>query len=363
MNSTVKHITFTALILSLAASAYAFDDSATDALLGNVEAYLSSAKSVGQYESDLKARLKAIDSIWALGEMGSPQVMEKLKQFYAESDDTIRMNLLVSIGKLKPNPYSAPYLRAVAASPEESGFVRAAAFEMLDILGESPAAENFVPSDKPGIERGDMIFRGGIFGALDPEAQKHLPVGHVGIFTGTEVRNGRLYVMISDANSNDSIPPGVRNISSWENFTGHFKHPYYGNRTSAIRPSEAQRDQIVRMAREMGTRGLRYNTTHFSQKGPKEYDCVGYTEYLYEQAGLNPTEDKHETGPNWPLTPWEQFEATNSNIQNGTPHLPSAETAAGTVPAGAAAILNNGLFGISSEQPEIATNVTSKTTD
>jgi hypothetical protein len=108
----------------------------------------------------------------------------------------------------------------------------------------------------------------------------------------------------------------------------------------------------------MGTRGLRYSTTHFKQKGPYEYDCVGYAEYLYEQAGLNPTEDKRETGPGWPLTPWEQFEATNSNIQSGPQHAPPAKAPDAAVPAGAAATLKNGLFGISGGQEDIATHLT-----
>ena len=106
------------------------------------------------------------------------------------------------------------------------------------------------------------------------------------------------------------VPGGVRNIRSWKDFLLHFTYPYYGNRTTRVRPTAAQREKIVQLGLKMGKMGLKYDVTHLSQKGPLIFDCVGYTEYLYEQAGLNPTPDSFEYGWGWPLTPYEQFSAT-----------------------------------------------------
>jgi len=337
---------------------------AVDALLSNVESYLASARSKGPYEDNLKARLKAIDSIWALGEIGSPQVMARLEKFYAASDDVIRMNLVVSMGKLEPNPHAAPYIRGVAASAGAAGFVRAAAFEMLEELGQNIPAAGLVPSAAAGIESGDIIYTGGRLGTIGSWLSTDLPIGHAGIFAGTEVKNGRVFVLIADCVPNNFIPPGVRNINSWKNFTHHFKYPYYGNRTSRIRPSREQRQAIVKLAREMGTKGLRYSDSHFSQKGPEEFDCVGYTEYLYEKAGLNPTDNSYETGLGWPLTPWEQFEATDVNAAPVIPYFTSSKTAAGAyTPRPAFGTLEKGLFGVSGEQIEINMDITPERAD
>jgi hypothetical protein len=71
--------------------------------------------------------------------------------------------------------------------------------------------------------------------------------------------------------------------------------------------------------------GHHYSDTHFSQKGPADFDCVGYTEAAYEAAGLNPTPDEYETGWGWPLTPSEQFDFTVSNVRRGAPALPYRE--------------------------------------
>ncbi|HNW44031.1 MAG TPA: hypothetical protein PKI19_05965, partial [Elusimicrobiales bacterium] len=195
MNHTFKTLTLTAALFSFAISAQASaeeqgnvppelvsasltslegiqaagetkNETATGALLSNVESYLAASRAKGPYEDNLKARLKAINSIWALGEIGSPQVMTHLEKFYAESDDVIKMNLLVSMGKLAANPYAAPYLRAVASDAGAAGYVRAAAFEMLEELGQDFTAAGLVPSAADGIESGDLIYTGGIIGNI-----------------------------------------------------------------------------------------------------------------------------------------------------------------------------------------------------
>ncbi|OGS59151.1 MAG: hypothetical protein A3J79_08340 [Elusimicrobia bacterium RIFOXYB2_FULL_62_6] len=285
---------------------------AVDMLVKNVEVYLAGGGR-GHYEADIKRRLAAINAIWSLGEIGEPAVMNKLRDFYAESDDVIKINILISIGKLKKNAAAAPYLRAIAASTSESETVRAAAFEMLGELKEEPRTSLVVRSRAVGIEKGDMIYTGGIVGTISGWFMPDMPVGHAGVFTGTAVENGRIKILITDCVPNNFKPGGVRNIESWKNFTHHFMYPYYGNRTTSPRPTAEQRVKIVARGLELGKKGLKYTNTHIPQKGPEVFDCVGYVEYLYEQAGLNPTPDKLETDWGWPLTPSEQFDATVAN--------------------------------------------------
>jgi hypothetical protein len=289
------------------------DAAASEALLANVASYLSGQALKGSYEDDLRARLKALDSIWALGEIGEPRLMDKLSDFYAEADDVVKVNLLISMGKLRRNSKAGPYLFGVAASPAESDIVRAAAFELLDKVGYPSTVINVQPSSRAGAEKGDLIYTGGIVGTISGWFNTMIPVGHAGIFAGTEIKDGKINVVIADCVPNNFKPGGVRNVRSFYDFTHHYMYPYYGNRTPKVRPTAAQREAIVALALDYGGRGLRYDNDHLSQKGPDTFDCVGYTEFIYESAGLNPTDDSYETGWGWPLTPYEQFEATVSN--------------------------------------------------
>jgi hypothetical protein len=338
MNGTFKNLTFISMLLCFTAQAYATGslpednqprsettilmqkamdlssdtgtrDAAVDQLLANIEAYQYSNKSVrrGPYENNLQARLKAIDSIRSLGEIGDPRLMSKLSSFYTEADDVIKMNLMISIGKLKSNAKAGPYLFNVAANPGETEVVRSVAFEMLEHVGYPSTVINLTPSKETGIEKADLIYTGGITGTISGWVSPDLPIGHAGVFIGTEVKDGKIGVLIADCVPDNFKPGGVRNIDSWNNFTHHFMYPYYGNRTTASRPTAAQRERIAKLAVSMGKQGLTYSDTHASQKGPLKFDCVGYTEFLYEAVGLNPTENSYETGWGWPLTPWEQF--------------------------------------------------------
>lgn len=347
MHGTFKNLTLTAVLLSFSISAYATNalpvddtrhksettvlmqqamdeasdsstrDSAVDALLANIENYQSAAKSTnkGVYEDNLKARLKAIDSIWSLGEIGDPRLMSKLSKFYGEADDVVKMNLLISMGKLKQNSKAGPYLFGVAANPQETAVVRSVAFEMLEHISYPSTVLNLVPSREVGIEQSDLIFTGGITGTISGWVSPDLPIGHAGLFVGTEIKNGKISVVIADCVPDNFKPGGVRNIDSWNNFTHHFMYPYYGNRTTPVKPTAAQRERIAKLAIELGKKGLTYSDTHGSQKGPVKFDCVGYTEFLYEAVGLNPTENSYETGWGWPLTPWEQFIALKPNVK------------------------------------------------
>ncbi|MHB0996010.1 MAG: HEAT repeat domain-containing protein [Elusimicrobiales bacterium] len=296
----------TAILLE---QAQAGSEAAVVELLANIEDYKSGDGNKGAFEDNLKARLKAIDSIWALGEIGDPRLMAKLEKFYADSDDVLKMNLVISMSKLEKAAKAGPLLRAIAADPGEAEVVRAVAFEALDLIGSPAAIPGLERSGRAGIEKADLIYTGGIVGTVSGWFSPDLPIGHSGVFVGTEAKDGRINVVIADCVPNNFKPGGVRNIYSFYNFTHQYKFPFYGFRSTVPRPTAAQRERIVAHGLELGKKGLKYNDTHFTQKGPVEFDCVGYTEFLYESAGLNPTPDGYETGVGWPLTPWEQFMA------------------------------------------------------
>ncbi len=289
---------------------------AVKTLLANIENYQLSTRNGhnGPYEDNLKERLKAIDSIWALGEIGDPALMARLKSFYKESDDVLKVNLLISVGKLAKNEKAGPFLLKIAASGKETESARSAAFEMLVFIGQPASIANLARSANPGIESGDIIYTGGIVGSIGGWGNQDLPIGHAALYDGVEIKNGQMHIVVSECVTNNRVPGGVRNAYSWHDFTHDFRYPYYGNRTTPVKPTAAQRARLVQLGLEMGKKGLKYNDTHFSQKGPLEFDCVGYIEYLYEQVGLNPTDDKYETGLGWPLTPWEQFISVRPNL-------------------------------------------------
>lgn len=290
---------------AIRAAGEARNEFAVEALLANLDDYRAGSGNRGLYEDGVKARLKAIDSVWSLGEIGDPRLMDEFSKAYTQADDIIKINLIVGMGKLKKNEKAGPYIYNIAADVKETEVVRAAAYEMLEHLGyPAPAASR---SASVGMEKGDLIFTGGIVGTVSGWVSPDMPVGHSGIFAGTEIKDGRLRVVIADCVPNFFKPGGVRNIYAWHNFTRQYEFPFYGNRTSKIKPTPAQRDQIVKLGLAMGKLGLKYK---LFKKGPVEYDCVNYTEFLYEKAGLNPTDNSYESGAGWPFTPWEQFEAT-----------------------------------------------------
>lgn len=68
---------------------------------------------------------------------------------------------------------------------------------------------------------------------------------------------------------------------------------------------------------------VRYDGSHNNQKGKWfssgsywEFDCVGFTERIYEDIGLNPTSNSFESGWGWPLTPGEQRSDGNLVVTN-----------------------------------------------
>lgn len=279
---------------------------AAEALLANVSEYQADSLRRGPFEDNLKARLKAIDSIWSLGEIGNPKVMSRLMKMYKGSDSTLKINIAIGAGKTASKG-SEEFLYGIAANPQEDNVVRAAAYEMLgDRRGPAPDL-----SARNGMEKGDIIFTGGVFG-IPQDWIGDLPIGHVGLYGGTEVKDGKIVVVIYDCVPDNFKPyGGVRKIFSFTNFTHQNHYAFYGNRVPRKRPTAAQRDLIIKAA--VSKLGHHYADAHFSQKGPDIFDCVGYAEYAYEAAGLNPTPNDQETGWGWPLTPAEQFAATFPN--------------------------------------------------
>lgn len=301
---------------------------AAEALLAGVKEYSAANLKRGPYENNLRARLKVLDAIWSLGEIGNPKVMEKLLKLYGEADDVVKINMVIGAGKTKSESASR-FLYKIAGMTMESGVVRAAAYEMLEAnKAPAPAAQ---PSLAEGMERGDLIFTGGIFGVPQPIVGD-LPIGHAGLFGGTETSGGKVVVVIYDCVP-DSFKPygGVRKIFSFTNFTHQNNYAFYGNRVSRLRPTAYQREQIIKAA--IAKVGHHYSDSHFAQKGPEDFDCVGYTEYAYESAGLNPTPNKEETGWGWPLTPAEQFAATTANPRAAAAAVQPLIPPAGTAPS------------------------------
>jgi hypothetical protein len=341
--------------------AQAGSEAAVNELLANIEDYKSGASvNKGPYEDNLKARLKAIDSIWALGQIGDPRLMTKLTKFYNDSDDVLKINLIISIGKLKNNAKAGPYMFNVAADARETEVVRAAAFELLEHIGYPSTVVNLQRS-ATGIDKADLIYTGGITGSISGWFSPDLPIGHAGLFVGTEAKDGKIKVIIADCVPDNFKPGGVRNIDSWYNFTHHYMYPYYGNRTTKVKPTAEQRERIAKLGIAMGKRGLHYSDTHFSQKGPVDFDCVGYTEFLYESVGLNPTENSYETGAGWPLTPWEQFISVQPGpLKPASPiivpnqHIVTPNQGIITNAFGA---LNNAFGRKSADLPEVSTDI------
>lgn len=326
---------------------------AAEALLGTVETYQSQKR--GPYETDLRARLKAIDAIWALGEIGEPRVMAKLLDMFYSVDDTLRINMVVGAGKTKSRG-AQDFLTKVAGNLAESNVVRAAAYEMLE--------QNKAPMPAPrlsqasGMEKGDLIFTGGIFG-VPQNWIGDLPIGHAGLYAGTEIKDGKVVVVIYDCVP-DSFKPygGVRKIFSFYHFTHRNIYAFYGNRVTRPAPTPAQRDLIIKAA--VAKVGHHYSDSHLSQQGPEDFDCVGFTEYAYEAAGLNPTPEDQETGWGWPLTPAEQFAATFANARPVLPTMGPIKAAAGPSQSildnGAAGLLNS--FGLKAqERAEVKTDI------
>jgi len=102
-----------------------------DALFANIESYKINSLNKGPYEENLKAKLSAIDSIWSLGEIGNPIIINRLAKLYATSDEVLKVNIVISIGKTKTKK-AIKILQNIADSTKEADLVRATAWEIID---------------------------------------------------------------------------------------------------------------------------------------------------------------------------------------------------------------------------------------
>jgi hypothetical protein len=80
--------------------------------------------------------------------------------------------------------------------------------------------------------------------------------------------------------------------------------------------SQAQQNSLKARIDYFASYRVRYDGNHVNQKGKWfgsywEFDCVGFTERIYEDIGLNPTSNSYESGWGWPLTPGEQRDGAN----------------------------------------------------
>ncbi|MDT8285667.1 MAG: hypothetical protein RQ748_01050, partial [Elusimicrobiales bacterium] len=281
------------------------NEHAVPLLVANIEAYLGGAGIKGAYEDDFRARMSALNAVWALGEISGTKVLSELQRLYSSSDEVFKMNIAFSAGK-QDSGKASTFLRGIAGSADETEIVRSAAFEMLDRLGRAGGVSNAPSSARSAVKTADLLFTGGIVGTVSDWFNDMLPLGHAGIYGGTKVENGMILPVIYDCVPNNFKPGGVRTVG-WYNYTHHLKYPVYAIKTSRTPPTDRQRAAIIRAA--LAEQGKEYSDSHLSQKGPDAFDCVGYTEYAYETAGVNVTPDKQETGWGWPLTPAEQYDA------------------------------------------------------
>lgn len=280
------------------------NEHAVPLLVANIESYLGGSGNKGAYEDDFRSRMSALNAVWALGEISGTKVLSELQRLYSSSDEVFKMNIAFSAGK-QTSGKASTFLRAIAGSADETEIVRSAAFEMLERLGRAGGISTAPSSARSAVKKADLLFTGGIVGTVSDWFSDMLPIGHAGIYGGTKVEDGRILPVIYDCVPNTFTPGGVRTVG-WYNYTHHLKFPVYAVRTSKRAPTERQRDMIIRAARSV--QGIEYSDTHLSQKGPDAFDCVGYTEYAYERAGINVTPDNYETGWGWPLTPAEQYD-------------------------------------------------------
>jgi hypothetical protein len=204
-------------------------------------------------------RFAALDAIWALGELHDSASVPVLEAMVASADHTVRLNLLAALKKLDP-----------ARQGTDA--------EFNDEISSS-------------IAPGDILFREGVFGVFS--SSPDLPVGHTAVFTGMENGTPMMIHAVSGGVAKDSMDVFISG------------HPYYGNRTTAVPPTEEQRAGILSWLYKQ--LGKPYDTWHSTQKGPDKFDCVGLSEAAYEAVGLNPTPDELEEGPGWPLEPYEQY--------------------------------------------------------
>ncbi|HBE88676.1 MAG TPA: hypothetical protein DDW67_06005 [Elusimicrobia bacterium] len=302
------------------------NEHAVPLLVANIDSYLGGSGNKGAYEDDFRARMSAINSIWALGEISSPKVMGELRRIFSSSDEVFKLNIAFSAGKQETSK-AAPFLRDIAGSVNETEPVRSAAFEVLERLGQAGGVQSSPSAVPSAMKKADLLYTGGQTGTISDWFTDMLPIGHTGIYGGTKIEDGKILPVIYDCVPNYFKPGGTRTVG-WYHYTHHFNYPLYAVKTTRTPPTDRQREAIIRTA--LALQGKDYGLSHTEQKGPDTFDCVGFSEYAYEQAGLNVTPDEQETGWGWPLTPAEQYDAA-VNVRAPAPGVWAQQTPSGVV--------------------------------
>ena len=115
--------------------------------------------------------------------------------------------------------------------------------------------------------------------------QPRPPIGHAGLFADTEIKNGRINVIIQTACPITSSPAACAISTPGRISPTRYMYPYYGNRTTAPNPPPPSASAWSSWA-WAGSQRPQVQQHHFSER-PALFDCVGYR-IIYEQIGLNP---------------------------------------------------------------------------
>ncbi len=118
-----------------------------DALFANIENYKMQTLNKGPYEENLKTKLAVIDSIWALGEIGNPIIISRLAKLYNSSDEVLKVNIVISIGKTK-TAKAIKILKNIANSSKEAPILRATAWEMINYITVDEEQWGFVNEEQ-----------------------------------------------------------------------------------------------------------------------------------------------------------------------------------------------------------------------
>ena len=172
------------------------------------------------------------------------------------------------------------------------------------ILVGAPASASSVCKRCEPQELGDLLHRDSTWDALF--------VGHAGLFLGEGAEP------IVDVAVGRKSSKALRRITLEDFKEGG---SYWGAKALKGAP---QRETLNEAGRSLWRQrvtdkidffmrsGVDYDLLHLTQKGGRSregrflFDCVGFTEHVWEYLGFNPTPDAFESGLGWPLTVREQ---------------------------------------------------------
>jgi hypothetical protein len=181
-----------------------------------------------------------------------------------------------------------------------------AALMLVSVFGAASAAAWSGRASRVG----DLVYKGT---GLDS-----LYVGHVGVLYDEPTRN---VSDVTDGRGEHALKT-TRTISSFENDSYDGARRFVGQQATGLSAPQ-KRSLQARIAYFIAYK-VSYDYNHLDQKGTWfqhnhwweanshwEFDCVGFTERIMEDIGLNPTSGSFESGWGWPLTPAEQRDSSN----------------------------------------------------